>query len=350
VTDRFDVVVVGAGPAGCAAAIACADEGLDVAVVERAAFPRHRPGESLPPGVETILAQLGAVDVLHRADVLRYPGVWIRWGDKPRFQPFGGDAAGPWLGFQVDRADLDTALLARARSLGVEVHQPCRALRLLSREGRVAGVATSHGPLDARWVIDAAGSGHWLARRLGLARERASPRLLSRYGYARGPFRSHPASPLIAADGAGWTWTAEVGPGRSNWTRLALSAAVLPDGRPPDEHAALAAVGPVRGADVTWRRVAEGAGAGYFCVGDALAVLDPASGHGVLRALMAGVMSARLLGRMRAGVCTEAEAAAVYRRWAESWFRADARALRHFYRALPDPPVWILVEFPRASG
>jgi len=69
-----DVVIVGAGPAGTAAAILCAQRGLRVTLLEQAAFPRTRPGETLPPGVEAVLDQLGIAQAINQGGFLRHPG------------------------------------------------------------------------------------------------------------------------------------------------------------------------------------------------------------------------------------------------------------------------------------
>ena len=170
-----DVAVLGAGPGGAAAAIMCARAGLRVALVERDAFPRERPGETLHPGVEPLLEQLGVAAAVRAAGFLRHRGNWIEWGGARRFEPFGADGpngpdgtngAAPWLGLQAWRADFDALLVARARALGVAVLQPCRAVRPLVAGARVVGVETSAGPLVAPFVVDAAGGGHWLARQL----------------------------------------------------------------------------------------------------------------------------------------------------------------------------------------
>src|SRR4051812_48240885 len=58
----YDVVVVGAGPAGCSAAAAVAQAGpqLTVLVVDRADFPRDKPcGDGIAHEVEAELAALG---------------------------------------------------------------------------------------------------------------------------------------------------------------------------------------------------------------------------------------------------------------------------------------------------
>jgi len=63
-------------------------------------------------------------------------------------------------------------------------------------------------------------------------------------------------------------------------------------------------------------------GQGYFVVGDAAAVLDPSSSHGVLKALMSGMMAAHLIGRIYAGA-EEERARAAYQSWGSGWFDHD---------------------------
>jgi flavin-dependent dehydrogenase len=71
--SEVDVVVVGGGPAGSAAALWCVRQGLRVVLLEREQFPRHRPGETLPPGVEPIFAQLGVAEAIAAAGFTRHP-------------------------------------------------------------------------------------------------------------------------------------------------------------------------------------------------------------------------------------------------------------------------------------
>ena len=336
-----DVIVVGAGPAGAATAIHCAAAGLSVIVVEREAFPRDRPGETLHPGVEPLLRQLGVLDRILDAGYLRHPGIWVNWGDRSGFTQYGTDQGQPWLGFQAWRADFDAHLLDRARELGVTVLQPVAVRRPLVRAARVVGVQTDRGPLVARFVVDAAGGGHWLARRLRLALERRTPRLLAWFGYAAGDCPPRDEAPAIVADDSGWTWTARVRPGLYQWTRLALDQDVTEPGGVPRELEALSSWGVRRVADVGWRLVRPAAGAGYFLAGDAAFVLDPASSHGVLKALMCGIMAGHLIAAVLRGDCPEAAAASQYCTWVEDWFERDVRRLTEFYSQLPAPPAWL---------
>lgn len=336
-----DVVIVGGGPAGSASALWCAREGLRVVLLEREVFPRHRPGETLPPGVEPVFAQLGVTEVIAAAGFTRHLGTWVSWSGPRRFEPFGLDSGGSWHGFQAPRDQLDRILLDAAAGAGALVRQPCRALHPLRDGRRVIGVATSDGPIIARWVIDASGGAHWLARRLNMSLQFASPRLIARYGYLTGSCVERDDAPEIAADETGWSWSARIAPGVYHWTRLSLAENDPLRDHPPEAFARLTPVGHTRGADVTWRIVSQPAGLGYICVGDAAAVLDPASSHGVLKGLMSGMMAAHVISRVASGHAPTGAATETYNSWLREWFHADTRELRRMYQDLPNPPPWV---------
>ena len=62
-----DVLIAGAGPAGCATAIACAKRGLEVLLLDRARFPRDKAcGEGLLPAGVAALAELGLLAAVRR--------------------------------------------------------------------------------------------------------------------------------------------------------------------------------------------------------------------------------------------------------------------------------------------
>jgi flavin-dependent dehydrogenase len=336
-----DVVIVGGGPAGSASALWCVRQGLRVVVLEREVFPRHRPGETLPPGVEPLFVQLGVADAIHAAGFSRHLGTWVSWSGPRRFDPFGLDSRGSWYGFQAPREELDRILLDAVSGPNAAVRQPSRALHPLHDRGRVIGVATSDGPLFARWVIDASGGTHWLTRRLGIPLQFASPRLIARYGYVTGSCPERDEAPEIVADETGWFWSARIAPGLYHWTRLSLSEHDPLCGHPPEALARLMPVGRTRGANVTWRIVSQPAGPGYICVGDAAAVLDPASSHGVLKGLMSGMMAVHVISQVTSGNASIVAAIEAYSDWLRDWFQADARELRHMYQELPRPPSWV---------
>lgn len=330
-SSAADVLVAGAGPAGTAAAISSARRGLRVALLERRAFPRHRPGETLHPGVEPVLRQLGVAEQVAAASSIRHDAISVHWAGEATVTHFGGDESGRWHGYQVSRADLDAILLARARQLGVDVIQPAMAKTPIMDGHRVVGVETSAGPYSARFVIDAAGGVGWLRRRLGLALDVASPPLRAHYGYSAGSVSSN--LPQLVGDERGWTWMTPIGPQTVHWARLTFAGSGIVK-EPPAALAGRPSIGRTRCADVTWRLVAESAGAGYFLVGEAAAVLDPAASHGVLRALMSGTLAAHLAWGIVSGILPEGAAIEHYRTWTASWFHDDARRLSGLYQQL----------------
>ena len=328
-----DVVVVGGGPAGSAAAIACASRGLHVVLLERDAIAADRPGETLHPGVEPLLAQLGLSERLTQVTGARHEGIWIEWGSPRRFEPFGADGDGPWKGLQVSRADFDALLRTRARELGAEVRQPCAVTAPLVSDAMLTGVMTSAGPVVARMVVDATGRSRWLGRALGVESPARSPRLIVRYGYVEGACPARDAAPALVGDDTGWTWTARVQPGKYQWTRLDFAG--LPDADwLPDEFRDLAPLSRSRGADVTWRMADDVARHSWFMVGDAAAILDPTSSRGVLKALMSGMMAGHLIASVLHDKAPAAEAARAYQAWIADWFEADIGNLSAFYRRL----------------
>lgn len=324
-----DVIVVGGGPAGTAAAISCATRNLRVILLEREVSGRERPGETLHPGIEVLLAQLGVADRLQKVVGARHTGIWTSWGGPPKFEPFGSDENGPWAGFQAWRPDFDALLLTRARELGVDVRQPAAVTGF--RPG--CEVTTRSGSVTAGMVIDASGRARWLERHLGIGSVTRSPPLIVRFGYVQGNCPGRDGAPAIIGDSKGWTWTAKVKPGIYQWTRLCFDDPVGPEWI-PEELAGLTPLSRTRGADMTWRISEKTAGPGWFMVGDAAAVLDPTSSHGVLRALMSGMMAAHLTAAVVERKIVAAEAAAAYHGWIAGLFETDVQHLKAFYRKL----------------
>jgi flavin-dependent dehydrogenase len=328
-----DVLVVGGGPAGAAAAIACAVRGHRVVLCEREGARRERPGETLHPGVEPLLAQLGVVDRLTPVVGARHAGIWIEWGGPRRFEAFGGDASGPWSGFQVWRADFDALLLTRAGEAGVDVRQPCAVTGPPIAEGPIRSVPTTAGPIAARVIVDATGMTRWLGRALGVRSPVRSPRLIARYGYLTGSCPVRDEAPALVGDSTGWTWTALVRPRTYQWTRVSFGQRPDVDWI-PEEFRYLTPLMPSRGADVTWRMTAQAAGPGWFMVGDAAAALDPTSSHGVLKALISGIAAGHLISAVLGGQAPAEATAEAYHEWLAGWFSEDAAKLTQFYRRL----------------
>jgi 2-polyprenyl-6-methoxyphenol hydroxylase-like FAD-dependent oxidoreductase len=224
-----DLVIVGGGPAGAAAAITARSYALRVVLLERDAAARMRPGEAAHPGIEPLLKRLGVMDAVQTADFLRYEGHWVAWGREPlRFVPFGQDERGPWKGFQLWRPDFDEILLDGADRAGALIVRPCGELHPIVRGNRVAGVETKAGTWRCAFVIDATGRQRWLARTFNLQTERRGPPRVAWFGYAEGHRPALDPNPMIASDASGWTWMARIRPSLYQWVRPAAARSAAP--------------------------------------------------------------------------------------------------------------------------
>ncbi|HTC89429.1 MAG TPA: tryptophan 7-halogenase [Bryobacteraceae bacterium] len=332
----FDVLVVGAGPAGCAAAIRAATHGLHVALIEKANFPRDLPGEALHPDVEYVFDELGVARAISKAGFLRCPG-WIRerLGERT-FVPFEGQSV-LGFGYQAWRSDLDSILLNRARRAGVKVVQPASHATVIRRDNQVAGIEAAGKTWLCRNLVDASGVNRLLSRALRLRVQDFSPRLVARYAYFRGDCELG-VIPELREHACGWTWLARVQKDCCQCVQLSLAAdADTPVPPSPFDSPDVR----FRGADVTWRLVPECAGAGYFLCGDAAAVLDPAASSGVARALSSGMKAADLIAQVTNNEMDSQAGAALYRHWCADHFLDQARQLASRYAELEKPPVWL---------
>ncbi|MEE9452372.1 MAG: FAD-dependent oxidoreductase [Gammaproteobacteria bacterium] len=331
-SNGFDLIVIGAGPAGCAAAIHAASQGLRVCIVEREQFPRDRPGETLHPGVEPILQQLGVLKEIEQLDCVRHHGIGVQWNAASEFQAFGEDEAGPWRGWQIYRRDLDAVLLQKAKDLNVEIVMPAKALAVIVEDKRVIGVETSLGKFYAKYCIDASGAWHWLTRKLNFGRQQAAMKLYALYGYGKGFYKAAYDDPQIVADDKGWTWIARVAADHYQWTRVEFTKNFLDKKWQPKVLNHLQPLGDARSADVSWRIANQLAGSGFFLVGDAAFVLDPASSHGVLKALLSGIKAADLTTKIMIKDILSTEAVLNYQQWLCDWYQHDVGELQVLYQ------------------
>jgi len=336
--SHYDVVIIGGGPSGAAVAIQSAMLGLTVAIIEGDATPKERPGEIIHPGIEILLKKLDIFNEFSSLGFLRHDGIDVQWNDKLNFKPYNSDDD-IWQGYQIWRPSFDTLLLEKAMKLGVNVIRPCRAIHPIFENNRIVGTKTNNSTINSSILVDATGSASWIAHKLKIQIKKYSPCLVARFGYVEGNCQTVNVHPSLIANDEGWTWTAKIRPQLYQWIRVNFNN--QNNDSIPYELSNLHIHGSVRSADVTWRIISKPAGLGYFAVGDAAFVLDPASSHGILKAIMSGMMTAHIISKIINDSSVEELAIAEYSRWIKEWFLHDVKRLKELYANHPFPPKWI---------
>jgi menaquinone-9 beta-reductase len=146
--------IIGAGPAGCSAAIHLARRGCRVTLIERKAFPRVKVcGEFISPAATENLESLLTPDELRNAGARTVDRLTFALGDRERTWTMPVPA---WV---LSRRALDDELVRVARRAGVDVRQPATVRTVAYHDNRVAVERTDAEPLTADLVIHADGSG-----------------------------------------------------------------------------------------------------------------------------------------------------------------------------------------------
>jgi flavin-dependent dehydrogenase len=172
VSCHHDALVIGAGPAGAAAAILLAQAGWQVSVVEQHAYPRQKVcGECIAAGNLALLDELGVGQAFRRLAGAELKHVGWMGGDTTVManMPACRESPAPY-GRALGRDVFDALLLERARALGVCIVQPARVSKVSGLPGnfrceiRHGGIARASGSpgrvatLRASVIIDAHGS------------------------------------------------------------------------------------------------------------------------------------------------------------------------------------------------
>ncbi|HEX4573664.1 MAG TPA: FAD-dependent oxidoreductase [Gemmatimonadales bacterium] len=311
-TERWDAVIVGGGPAGAATALHLAHAGASVLLVDRAQFPRHKPcSEYLSPATTALLDRLGygVREAVERASPAKVYGMKVvAPGGTAMCGRFGGAYS-----FALPRATFDAILLGAAERAGAVVRERTSVEAVVWDRGAVAGVVarTRAGRRDtwrARVVVGADGLRSVVAGRLGPVR-RSAPRRVA--------FTAHVAD-VVGVEGVGELHVGRcgyvgLGPVGGGVTTVALVVPLaLVRARRHDYRAGFFAAlerfpglagrfDPQRlvravlttGPFAQWARVPAAPGA--LLVGDAADFFDPFTGQGIYAALRGAELAAATL-------------------------------------------------------
>lgn len=305
-SGQSQVLIIGAGPAGCAAGMVLAQAGMDVCVVDRAQFPRDKVcGDAVSNGGLALLRELHASD-----EVLARPHTLVTRASVvfPDGQRVDRDYDQP--GMVIERYQLDDALRVSLERSGARLLQGVAIRHLLQDQGAVVGAEgpsiTWHAPI----TIAADGPNSLALAALAAERPRGPTLAVSSTAYMRGvsfPAGVNTADHYLERElpmGYGWIFPDILG--RANVGVYQRADAYKKSGHTLKEaFDAFLARHPERfsnatmdGALRTWSLPLSQAphpisGPGLLLAGDAGGFVDPLSGEGIWQALFTGVRAAR---------------------------------------------------------
>ncbi|MCU1377043.1 MAG: putative oxidoreductase [Acidimicrobiales bacterium] len=345
-----DIAVVGAGPAGTAAAITLARAGREVLLVDKATFPRDKCcGDGLTTGALRILERLGL-------DASSVPS-WTPVDDVVVRSPSGREVVFPLPRGQgrfaavARRTDLDAALVDLARAAGVKVADGHGCDGARPGTDRITLDVAGIGEVAARYAIGADGMWSPLRKSIGAA----EPGYLGEWHAFRQYFRNvgeRAANELIVWFEPdllpGYAWSFPLAGGRANvgfgiqrhgaptrtmkalWPELLqrphIAAFLGESAEPEAPHKAWPI--PARVGDLSLHA----AGGRALFVGDAAAATDPMTGEGIGQALLTGELAAAAI--IAAGPLAPVRAAERYEHDVRRELRPDATLSRVLVQAL----------------
>jgi menaquinone-9 beta-reductase len=314
----YDLVVIGAGPGGCATAISAACKASSVLLLERGRYPRHRVcGEFVSAESLTLLSNLLSAD--QRGLITA----------APRISQARVFADGSELGFEVNpsaasipRYDLDLALWNSSLRAGVDVRDSC-TVQFVEGEGPFA-VTTTAEVFHARSIVNAAGRWSFLTSsgtRTGASGERW-------IGVKRHFSEPNPSASvdLYFFDG-GYCGVQPVSYSGASGAGIVNASAMVRADIATDLNDVLERHPVLRDRSRSWEPVIdqvttsplvfhkpEAVQGKMLQVGDAATFVDPFIGDGISMALRSGALAAECMGPFFRNACSLEKAAAEYER------------------------------------
>ncbi|MEM9514130.1 MAG: geranylgeranyl reductase family protein [Actinomycetota bacterium] len=304
--EHVDIAIIGAGPAGAAAAITAARAGASVVVFDKAGYGRDKVcGDGLTPRAVGALHDLGIdmTDAHHIRGLRMIAGKIERELDWPTTDRF------PNHGAVWPRRRLDAALIDAATTAGADVRWNAEALPLFDDDGRVIGVTVDGTQVRAELTVVAAGAPGAVARQLGADRVPDEPFGLAIRTYAATPRHNdeHLEACLTLRDergtavpGYGWMFpagdgTVNIGVGAlstmKGFKKLNLNTLL-------DAYRQLVVdeweLGPNLERPRAWRlpmSTLRRHGAGWVAIGDAAGLVNPMNGEGIDYGLESGMLA-----------------------------------------------------------
>ena len=352
--SRYDVIIIGAGPAGSTSALLLARQGFKVIALEKAKFPRFHIGESILPQNFPLVQELGLEEALWRLPHLKKYGAEFGMGDDHNTTRFNFDSAlipGSNT-FNVERAYFDKMLMDEARAAGAEIREETgvKSIQKLTH-GDCSVMIDGGETLSAKIILDASGHGTVIGRHLGLRKPVADTNLhkvayLEHFDHVERLPGNEDGHPTIIMTTEGWFWLIGLNEKTTSIGFVAhpdfIKRVNVPANRmlqwaiarcPVVRHRMRNAVGPATNqvlADFSYT-CKPIAGDGYFMVGDAGCFLDPIFSTGVTLAMKGAQQAARHTAALLRNQTKPAAAQREYIQFVEGSTSIFWRLIRNYY-------------------
>lgn len=209
----FDVIILGAGPAGMLAAICLARAGTRVVLLDRSAMQKKsqeytKVGESVPAAMNVFLQKLN-LNLLDATIHRKIPGSDSLWAGEYIQQDFLMHSQG--MGWRLDRIEFEKDLLRQAIQSGVDLLPVM--FHSCHHDGKIWRLKTDTAEiLESEFVIDASGRAAVLARKSKYLRIKGPP-LVALWAVGQSSDNSN-AQTLIESQAYGWWYAAHLPNGR----------------------------------------------------------------------------------------------------------------------------------------
>lgn len=215
-SEKVDVLVIGAGPAGTVAASIVNKEGFKVKVVEKAKFPRFVIGESLLPRCMEALEEAGFLEAVKAKNFQQKNGAkFVQNGEVCDYY-FADQFTKGWeWTWQVPRAEFDQTLADTLESQGVpiEYETEVTAIKFNDDGSSVTTVKDKEGnerQIEARFIIDGSGYGRVIPRLFGMDRPSNLPPRKALFTHIKDLNRSMDKEPdritIVVHEQGVWVW------------------------------------------------------------------------------------------------------------------------------------------------
>lgn len=332
---HYDLIVVGAGPAGNACAITAARAGASVLLLEKDLFPRHKVcGEFVSSEALRLLGSLLGHTQFSSHLEINSARMFLETRPERAAQFLHLPVSPPAL--SIPRFDLDTELLSAARSSGVRVEETMPALKV--RRNGVFNVSTANQTFTAKAVVNASGRWSKLSRHEIAPRERwigmkahfseaSAPNSVDLYFFPGGYCGVTPlgkdsvnACAMVRAEAAHslpqvFAQHPELWRRSRNWELLVPEITTSP----------------------LFFRQPETESDGILQAGDAAGFIDPFAGDGISLALHSGALAGECLAPFQQGRCSLPQAYAEFRSRYHARFRPVFRNAARIRLALRAP-------------